>query len=194
MKSNKGLKTGIVVLVLLLAIGFAAVTTQLFINGTIRIGANETDFEQNVIFYNPSATGAADSNVTGDTAASATIADAGKSITFETQILDVIGETATATFYVKNDSQYAATLGHMTCNFGNSYNENTAAGTKSNDYVTVTANDELYNVTIQPNGVSSTTGSVTVRLDKSYAPSGGSTSTSYTFTCRMTATASEPTP
>ena len=38
-------KKGILLVVLLLAVGFAAVTTTLFINGTTNIGTNKDDFD-----------------------------------------------------------------------------------------------------------------------------------------------------
>ena len=43
-------KKSIVVLVLLMVIGFAAVTTTLTINGVIRLGANQENFKNNLIF------------------------------------------------------------------------------------------------------------------------------------------------
>ena len=192
MKSNKGLKSGIVILVLLLAIGFAAVTTQLFINGTIRIGANQTDFEQNVKFVDATATGAADSTVTGDTAATAQISQDGKSITFTTQILDTIDEESSMTYKVTNLSHYAASLGDMKCSFGTTYDESTAATTITGTYVTVVSGNELTGTVIQPNGTTSESGTVTVTQTRSYAPAGGGTSEQIKFTCRMTATAQEP--
>ena len=50
MKKNKTAKTGIIVAILLLAVGFAAITTTLYINGTAVIKPDDENFKKNVIF------------------------------------------------------------------------------------------------------------------------------------------------
>jgi cytochrome c oxidase assembly protein Cox11 len=201
MNNKSGIRTGIVVLVLLLAVGFAAVTTQLVINGTINIGANTSDFESNVKFHTASATGSANASVTGDTNAAASISSDGKTITFTTQILDTIGETSVLEYDVENGSQYDAQLGDMKCVEGN-YNATnfpataTTSFTDTTGHVTVTSNNELTGTTIAKKSgttptVSAGKAHVTVTMIKSYV--GDDTTTppttqkTITFTCMMTA-------
>ena len=199
-KSGKnGTRSAIVVLVLLLAIGFAAVSTTLVINGTINIGANTTDFEDNVIFKTATHTGP--TQVTGETAGSAQISNDGKSIVWTTQLLDNIDETATLTYTIQNNSQYNATLGQMQCAFGElTTDEAWAAATKgasitdSNGYIQVVATNGQSGQTLVKGTSSSTTNisaadTVIVTQKKSYA--GNEDPTTIKFTCRMTATAVE---
>ena len=195
MKKKSGMRSGIVVLVLLLAVGFAAVTTQLVINGTINIGANSTDFEQNVIFKTATHTG--DVQLDGETAGTATISADGKTITYSTQVLDNIGETATLTYTIQNNSQYGASLGQLKCSWGSTYDESTAAASLTdNEYVNVVATNGLNGTTLAKGAVTDTTNisaadTVVVTQKKSYAGDASNTSHTYTFTCQMTATATE---
>ena len=196
-QTKNGTKTAIVVLVLLLAIGFAAVSTTLVINGTIRIGANATDFETNVIFKSANHTGA--TQVSGEAAGIATISADGKSITWTTQLLDNINETATLTYTIQNNSQYNATLGEVQCAFGTITNDAdwasaTKAATISNEYVQVVATNSQNGASIAKGTTTDTTNisgvdTVVVTQKKSYA--GETNPGEYTFTCRLTATASE---
>jgi len=194
MKNKSGIRSGIVVLVLLLAVGFAAVTTQLVINGTINIGANSDDFEHNVIFKTATHTGP--TQLDGETAGTATIAADGKSITYSTQVLDNIGETATLTYTIQNNSQYNASLGQLKCSFGSTFDSETAATTISNEYVEVVATNGLNGTTLAKGASSDTTNisspdTVIVTQKKSFAGGESATSQVYTFTCQMTATAVE---
>lgn len=186
MKRNNSLKVGIVVLVLLLAVGFAAVTTTLIINGTINIGANQEDFQTNVIFVEASAEGAADANVTGDAAAAAQISTDGKTITFTTQILDSIGETATLKYKVKNNSQYDAKINSMTCNRTDS------GAVNMNEYVTITNSTTGFVDSVIAKGGTSAEQTVEVKMIKSYANTGNTgDKVTFTFTCTINATAQE---
>jgi hypothetical protein len=188
MKSKNGVKIGIVVLVLLLAIGFAAVTTQLFINGTINIGPDTNDFNTNVTFYSATATGAAQQGVTGDVAASASLSNDKKTITFTTQILDTIGEESLLEYDVDNQSTYDALLGDMVCSLGNTFDAENASLTLNTEYVRITSNNELKNTVVASGTHTSTKGSVLVKQIKSY---NGTTATNLQFTCRMNADAQE---
>ena len=192
MNKKSGVRTGIVVLVLLLAVGFAAVTTQLVINGTINIGANTEDFENNVIFKTATHTGATEIN--GETAGTAEISADKKSITWTTQVLDNIGETATLTYNVQNNSQYDAALGQLKCSWGTTYDEATAATSLSNEYITVAPANGLNGTTLTKGAITDTTNisandTILVTQIKSYVGEGNQSTTSYTFTCQMTATA-----
>lgn len=112
MKKKKSVKTGIIVAVLLLAVGFAAVTTTLYINGTAIIKPNDQDFRDNVIFASAAMT-FSDASVTEITQPQ--IVDDGKSITFTTPSLKSIGDTATIQYTIQNNSQYKAQLTDMVC-------------------------------------------------------------------------------
>ncbi|MCH5167705.1 MAG: leucine-rich repeat domain-containing protein [Erysipelotrichales bacterium] len=89
-------KKNIIILIVLLAIGFAAVSTTLIINGTIGIGVNKLGFEGEVIFTK------AETEVGG----SATINSATKrEITYVSKVLRNINETSTLNFEVSNYSR-----------------------------------------------------------------------------------------
>jgi hypothetical protein len=209
MNKKSGIRTGIVVLVLLLAVGFAAVTTQLVINGTINIGANTSDFVDNVVFHSATASGPADPSVTGDTAATVT-GQGTRTLVFTTQILDYIGESATLEFDIENGSQYTAQLGTLKCAEGTYTADNfpTATAAKSftsaDGYVTVTADDGLDQDTIAKKSNSTATvstdkGHVTVTMIRSFTgveadptanpPVEASNSKTLTFTCMIDASA-----
>ena len=85
MKKNKTAKTGIIVAILLLAVGFAAITTTLVINGTAKIVPDSENFEKNVIF----------TDATASEGATATISEDGK-ITCEAPTSDSATEAETA--------------------------------------------------------------------------------------------------
>lgn len=116
MKKNRSWK-GILIIVLLLAIGFAAVTTTLYINGTIKFGANQKDFDDNLTFtaakleYSDTAKPAKVHGTDGVTL----IQEGGKTIEFTVDPLTVPGETATLTYKIENKSQYNAKLRAIDC-------------------------------------------------------------------------------
>ena len=186
MRKNYSIKAGIVVLVLLLAVGFAAVTTTLIINGTINIGANSDDFRTNVIFSDVSVTGDAETGVTGDANATAVLSADSKTITFTTQILDRIGESAVLTYKVKNDSQYDARIDSMTCT-------RTDNGTVAmDDYITITNSTTGFVGSVIAKNSSSAAQTVEVKMIKSYANTTNTADkVTFTFTCTINATAQE---
>ena len=115
MKKVRNNKTGkgILVLVLLLAIGFAAVTTTLYINGTIKIGYDAEDYATNVIFKEGATLEYSDAQ--GKTVVQPTIENAGKELKFTVDKLSTIGESATVTYTIVNNSQYNAVLQNISC-------------------------------------------------------------------------------
>lgn len=120
-------KKSIIVLVVLLAIGFAAVTTTLTINGTIHLGANEDNFKNNLLFtraaldYSDTTKTDLEVNTATDATAKPNVADkleileSGKKIKFSTETLTNIDETATLTYDIKNNSQYGAQFEGIQC-------------------------------------------------------------------------------
>lgn len=163
MKIKKMGKAGILLAVLLIGVGFAAITTTLTINGTAKIGPNQTNFTNNVIFGTATAT-------TGSTA---TLSTDKRAVTFTTAELTTVGDTATLTYTIKNSSQYGATVGSVTC---------TSTDSKYSTYVTVTPS-RTTNLTVAK-GATSEEETVTVKLKKSYPE----TTTTIAFTCTFTAT------
>ena len=150
MKLNK---TALVLVILGLTVGFAAITTTLTITGTATIKANNEDFENNVVFKAGSATA---------TNGTATIAENGKSITFTTNTFKSIGDTATVNFTVANNSNYGAKFSSpaIVCT-GDS-----ASSSNFNDYISATYGTELNGVTLARSGEKAS--SVTITMKKSF--------------------------
>ena len=95
---NRKAKLGILILVVLLAVGFAAVATTLLINGTARVGINEADFD---VYFSRASTDVGGTAVIDPTTR--------REITYTTKELKSIGDTATLKYAVMNNSsQYDA--------------------------------------------------------------------------------------
>ncbi len=104
-------KIGIIVLLLLLTIGFATITANLFINNRANISSNPDDF--NVIFY---------SAITEDNS-TAIISQDMKTITYSTKQLVELGDKSILDYEVKNNSaQYDANI-HLIVNIESQYND-----------------------------------------------------------------------
>ena len=132
-------KKGILLVVLLLAVGFAAVTTTLFINGTTNIGTNKSDFD---VYYSKAKVNGVEDNtvITDDT-----------HIVF-TQEMKKVGETYVLDYDVTNGSRnYDAELS-MTC-------------TESNEYLTVT---NVFDTDTTLLATETRTGKLTIELMKGY--------------------------
>lgn len=178
MKNNRTVKTGMLVAIAFLAVGFAAVTTTLNINGTATIGSNSDEFDSNVVFSTaegkaPTLADSASKEVTAPT-----VSADGKTITFQTPVMDTIGETVTLSYNVTNNSsEYNATLGSMTCN---------VEGTDAADYILVTPADGFRDTKVAAGATTATADKVEVKMLKSYV---GDENTSFTIKCSMTATA-----
>ncbi len=94
---KKSTRIGIIVLILILSIGFAAVATNLIINGTARLSNNPDDFE--VYFF----------DAVPEEGGTATISNDKKSITYSTKKLLGKDSVATLEYTVHNNSsQYNA--------------------------------------------------------------------------------------
>ena len=87
-------RESIVVAILLLAVGFAAVSTTLIINGNAKVGENTDDF--NVIFTTATLDGA--------DVYSTVVDDTKKTITFETNDLKTLNQTSVLNYIVTNNS------------------------------------------------------------------------------------------
>lgn len=183
-------KKSIIVLVLLLAIGFAAVTTTLTINGVIRLGANQENFQNNLRFVAGSAALTYTGEVDADEADSATVAEDGKSIEFTTKTLKNIGNIATLTYSIENKSQYTAEFTGITCTVTNAAGTDVTAAVKANtEYITLDEKDFKAgenNIKLAPAGTLSNR-TIDVKLRQSYVGEGESTSTQYTVNCTINA-------
>ena len=182
-------KKGIVILIVLLAIGFAAVTTTLFINGTIRFGSNGDDFAKNLIFTAANLT-YSDSKKNTESSNTAKISEDGKSISFTVSTLKTLKEYATLTYEISNNSQYIAVLQDMSCTVKNGLNEDVTSkvfNVEQGDYISIIP-ETLKDIEIASKGKLSEK-KLKITLVKSYIGTATSNDTSYNVTCTINATA-----
>ncbi len=183
-------KKSIVVLVLLMVIGFAAVTTTLTINGVIRLGANQKNFNNNLIFNKAELT-YSDTNKTV-AEGEVTIREDKKGINFNTQELKNIGENVTLTYDVTNNSQYRAEFKGITCTVTNAEGTDVTEAVNNNtEYITLeyTKNKDAEgnNAKISANGGVLTGETLKVTLRKSYVGTETTTTTNYSVNCTINA-------
>ena len=183
-------KKSIVVLVLLMVIGFAAVTTTLTINGVIRLGANQENFKNNLIFKKAELT-YSDTNKTV-AEGEVTISEDKKGINFNTQELKNIGENVTLTYDVTNNSQYGAEFKGITCTVKNAEGTDVTEAVNNNtEYITLeyTKNKDAEgnNAKISANGGVLTGETLKVTLRKSYVGTETTTTTNYSVNCTINA-------
>lgn len=183
-------KKSIVVLVLLMVIGFAAVTTTLTINGVIRLGANQENFKNNLIFSKAELT-YSDTNKTV-AEGEVTIREDKKGINFNTQELKNIGENVTLTYDVTNNSQYRAEFKGITCTVTNAEGTDVTEAVNNNtEYITLeyTKNKDAEgnNAKISANGGVLTGKTLKVTLRKSYVGTETTTITNYSVNCTINA-------
>ena len=183
-------KKSIVVLVLLMVIGFAAVTTTLTINGVIRLGANQENFKNNLIFTKAELT-YSDTNKTV-AEGEVTISEDKKGINFNTQELKNIGENVTLTYDVTNKSQYGAEFTGITCKVTNADGTDVTEAVNNNtEYITLdyTKNKDAEgnNAKISANGGVLTGETLKVTLRKSYVGTETTTTTNYNVNCTINA-------
>ena len=147
MYMNKHLRTGLLVLVLLLSIGFATVTTNLFMNSNATIAYNQNDFQ--VIF----------TKAVANKEGTASISDDGKSITYTTHELVELNDQSILDYKITNNSsQYDADINISVKVYDENNNE-----IDLNEYFTIEE-------TVQPTNTlearTSTDGQLTVTLTK----------------------------
>lgn len=161
----KAKKTGIALAVLGLTVGFAAVSTTLFINGTTTIKSNQEDFVKNIKF-------------TAATIDAGNASHTDTTVTFSTKDFTALGDKATLNYTITNESTYGAKFGAtpITCTPSDA------------NYITVTPGNELNNQEVATG--SSIDGTVVVELAKSYVED---TAKEVTITCQINASALEAT-
>ncbi len=196
-------KKSIVVLIVLLAIGFAAVTTTLTINGTIKLGANAKNFQDNLVFTRASLdySDATKTDITDVTGAGAEgdklrILDNGKSISFTTETLKSIGESVTLSYDITNNSQYGAEFTGITCDVYDGAVVDEAMKNANPEYITLEVQDfknplaegetEQTNKKIASKGkIENQT--IKVTMKKSYVGTETETTKTYTVKCTINA-------
>ena len=184
-KKKTSMKMGIIVAILLLAVGFAAVSTVLVINGTIKIKPDQENFEKKVIFTEVSATEVG--NTDANSNPTATTTDNDKKISFTTQVMKDIGEKSVLHYKIKNDSQYAAKIGSISCK---QTGENADA---NDDHIQITESNSLNNTVLQQNSTSETEDTVTVTMIKSFVGATEDEQKTVTFECTIDVEAQEAT-
>ena len=115
MRKNKKL---LLAAILLLGVGFAAVSTTLYINGNVGIATNEADFD---VRFTSATLDQTDISSTA-------ISEDGKTITYGTNELSMVGDKSTLDFEITNNSELYDAEVSIEC---------TASGEKS-DYYTIT--------------------------------------------------------
>lgn len=206
MKKNSAKKVGVIAAVLLMVIGFAAISTTLYINGTINIAANTADLDKNVIFtkaelsmtlaedtYATQTATKADPIATSVNQADVQISADGKVINFvASKDLSIIGDVIKLDYTVSNFSQYGINVTDVVCTEVTAAATDKTVGTAKtpvSEYLTVT-NTKPSAATLVPAKTSTTTstidGSFSASLKKSYV---NETSDKVYYQCVLTATA-----
>lgn len=141
---NRRVKIGIMVALLVLAVGFAAITTTLIINGTLSIGPDTEGFDRDVVFTKAKTSG------------KAFITENGKTIQFTADLQD-IGQEVDLNYEITNKNRQYDASGTIECGFVDEDN-------RLNEYITVTPRPEEFNI----DASRKKTGHVIVRMIKSF--------------------------
>ena len=159
---------GLGILIILLSVGFAAVSTSLIINGNTAIKTNATDFD---VYF---------SSAIAETGGTARITSNNKQITYSTKELSAVGDTATLNYSIYNNSSNydASVLVDLSI---------TSQGDYSSYYSITTTGFNSGSRVIIP-GKRDATGSITITLIKP-----ATTDITVTFTVTFAATAQERT-
>ncbi len=152
-------KSMLIVAILLMSIGFAAVSTTLVINGNAKVSENEEDFS--VIFTAAS--------IDGKDVYSSVIDDTKKIITFETSELKTLNQTSILTYEVTNNSSNYDAEVKVTCvpKEGTTAKYTSIKNKLDNDATVVKAKESL-------------NGTLTVTLDKT-----STEEVSEEYTCKL---------
>ena len=135
MEESKG-KFVLLALLLVLGVGFAAISVTMYINGTVSIKPDASNFSGNVKFKSVSIDAVSEAAGTV-----ATLSSDGKKIEFTTHVLKEIGEAVTLTYDVTNNSQYNAIIGNMTCT-------KTVGDDNWSEYINITPTNGLNGTTV----------------------------------------------
>ena len=152
-------KSMLIVAILLMSIGFAAVSTTLIINGNAKVSENQDDFS--VIFTAAS--------IDGKDVYSSVVDDTKKIITFETSELKTLNQTSVLTYEVTNNSSNYNTEVNVTCvpKDGTTAKYTSIKNKLDNDAIVVKAKESV-------------NGTLTVTLDKT-----STEEVSEEYTCKL---------
>lgn len=156
--------------ILFMAIGFAAVTTTLVINGTLRVGSNPQDFDSNIVFIEAKT----------DDVSVAAISTDGKTINFVARELSSLGDEVVLDFVVKNKSRQYDAEATINCDYADKDNN-------YNEYANISINPSEFNLPAQEKQK----GKLTVRLVKSFIGNEESETKDINFSCTISANALE---
>lgn len=158
----------LIIAILFLAIGFAAVSTTLYINGSAIVSNDKDKFINDIVF----------DDVSTESENTALLSPTKKEITFQTKVLKSIGDEAVLDYTIKNlNSQYNAEVS-VAVELDDSSNP-------YNDYIKIT-NSITDSFTLEAQG--SKAGKLNVKLLKSYL---GDKEIKIGFTITYTAEAAE---
>ncbi len=185
MKKGKNAKVGIIVALLLLVVGFAAVSATLYFNGTATLKGNADEFDKNLRFVADTDEAKKATIVSSlDKEGTVSVSTDGKTLTFTTPVLDVVNETVTVNYYVENRGQYDAKFTGISC-------KTTADNEELLPYIVVTPSESLVGTTLA--AMSGTTptqteeaATIEVKLNKTYSSDEEAT---VTITCELKADA-----
>ncbi len=160
-------KIGILIAMLALSVGFAAITTTLVVNGTLSVGPDGEGFDSDVIFTKARTTG------------TAFISADGKSITFNADLMD-IGQEQDLRYEITNKSRQYNATGTIECGFVDESN-------RFNDYITITPTPEEFEIEASRKK----SGHVTVKMIQSFIGDGENDFANIEFKCTIKMEAGE---
>lgn len=160
-------KRKILILVLLLVVGFAAISTSLVINGNVNIGFSNTKFDGDIIFTKAE-------SKTGE----ATISETRKEIAYNAEKLENVGQRAILDFDVTNKNRNYDADVTITCGLESEF-------ASYSDYVTISTDLES---PFELNAGQTKSGHLIIEMTKLY---GESLETEISYVCKLVATPKE---
>ena len=144
-------RIGIIVLIILLSVGFAAITTTLFINGSFKIVSDADAFD--VIFYSANSSAGSEAIISQDK----------RTITFYGKDLAKPGDSVTLDYYVLNNSSV------YDANVSIEFNATTSSNEDRSDYFTISRTGFEPNEEYFIPAKNTKKGTITITLRKSNA-------------------------
>lgn len=160
-------KRKILILVLLLVVGFAAISTSLVINGNVNVGFSNTKFDGDIIFTKAE-------SKTGE----ATISETRKEIAYNAEKLENVGQRAILDFDVTNKNRNYDADVTITCGLESEF-------ASYSDYVTISTDLES---PFELNAGQTKSGHLIIEMTKLY---GESLETEISYVCKLVATPKE---
>ena len=149
MKKKNFIKVSVLVAIILVGVAYAAITSTLSVGGSTSVKGSSTNFDENVIFNTATASSGSTASISSDK----------HTITFSTAQLKAVGDQATLTYTIKNNSNYGASISAVTCS---------STDTSFATYVTATPS-RTTSLTLAK-GATSSSETVTIRMIKISVP------------------------